>query len=50
MAEDVFRRERGRVLAAFLARPRIFRTAYFHTRYEAPARENITRAILRYAI
>ena len=50
VAEDVFRRERGRILTGFLARPRIFRTDHFFGRYEARARDNITGAIRRYAI
>lgn len=50
VAEDVFRRERTRILAGFLARPRIFWTDHFHERHEARARDNITGAIRRYAI
>ncbi len=47
VTEEVFRCERGRILAGFLARPRIFRTDYFHERHEARARKNIGRAIQR---
>ncbi len=50
VAEDVFRHERARILTGFLARPRIFRTDHFCERFEARARENIARAIRRYAI
>jgi len=50
VAEDVFRRERGKILVGFLARPRIFRTDHFCERFEARARDNIARAIRRYAV
>ena len=50
VAEDVFRRERRRILTGFLDRPRIFWTDHFCERYEARARDNIARAIRRYAI
>lgn len=42
--EDVYRRERGRVLAGFLVRPRLYHTAHFRERFEARARENLRRS------
>jgi predicted metal-dependent HD superfamily phosphohydrolase len=41
----LFRRKRREILKAFLARPRIYRTAALHERFEAAARDNLTRAI-----
>jgi predicted metal-dependent HD superfamily phosphohydrolase len=41
----LFRRKRREILKAFLARPRIYRTAALHERFEAAARGNLTRAI-----
>jgi predicted metal-dependent HD superfamily phosphohydrolase len=41
----LFRRKRREILRAFLARPRIYRTAALHERLEAAARDNLTRAI-----
>lgn len=46
--EDIFRRERARVLAAFLARPRIYHTPYFGDALEQRARANLSAAIRRY--
>ena len=46
--EDIFRRERGRVLAAFLTRPRIYQTPYFSDALEQRARANLSAAIQRY--
>ena len=43
--EDVFRRERARVLAGFLARPRIYYTATFVAALEQRARVNLDGAI-----
>jgi predicted metal-dependent HD superfamily phosphohydrolase len=43
--EDQFRRRRREILQSFLARPAIYATPWFHERYEAPARENLTRSI-----
>ncbi|MDP3761023.1 MAG: N-methyl-D-aspartate receptor NMDAR2C subunit [Ramlibacter sp.] len=45
--EDDFRAGRRRVLGEFLARPRLYSTEYFHSRYERPARENLARALAR---
>jgi len=50
VAENVFRRERGKILTGFLARPRIFWTDHFCERFEARARDNIAGAIRQYAI
>lgn len=47
--EDVFRRERGRVLMSFLARPRVYHTDFFRERLEEPARANLRRALARYS-
>jgi predicted metal-dependent HD superfamily phosphohydrolase len=41
----LFRQKRREILEAFLARPHIFSTAYFQTKYEAPARANLDRSI-----
>lgn len=46
--ESVYRRERGRILAGFLARPRIYQTDFFADSYEARARLNLRRALDRY--
>lgn len=46
--EAIFRRERGRVLAGFLARPRIYQTDIFAATYENRARLNLRRALDRY--
>lgn len=43
--EDAFRAGRANVLGGFLARPAIYRTPLFRERFEAPARENLERAI-----
>jgi predicted metal-dependent HD superfamily phosphohydrolase len=43
--DDLFRRKRREILELFLARPRIFSTDYFHTKYETPARTNLERSI-----
>jgi predicted metal-dependent HD superfamily phosphohydrolase len=43
--EPEFRARRARVLAGFLARPRIYATAPFHDALEHRARENLTRTI-----
>jgi len=45
---DIFRRERGRLLAAFLARPRIYQTPYFSDALEQQTRANLNAAIQRY--
>jgi predicted metal-dependent HD superfamily phosphohydrolase len=41
----LFRGKRREILEAFLARPRIFNTDYFRSRYEAQARANLERSI-----
>ena len=46
--EDIFRRERARVLAGFLARPRIYHTPYFVDALEQRARANLEAALRRY--
>lgn len=48
--EPIFRRERGRVLAGFLARPRIYQTDYFANLFEIRARTNLRRAIKNYRL
>jgi predicted metal-dependent HD superfamily phosphohydrolase len=45
--EDEFRAGRRRVLGEFLARPRLYSTGYFHSRFERQARENLERALAR---
>ena len=46
--DDIFRRERARLLEVFLARPRLYVTPYFRDRLEARARANLAWAIARY--
>ena len=46
--EDVFRRERARVLAGFLARQRIYQTSHFSHALEQRARANLEAAIQDY--
>ncbi len=45
--EDEYRAKRRRVLGEFLARPRLYSTDYFYSRYERQARENLSRALAR---
>jgi predicted metal-dependent HD superfamily phosphohydrolase len=45
--EDEFRAGRRRVLGDFLARPRLYSTESFHSRFERQARENLGRALAR---
>lgn len=46
--EAAYRAGRGRVLARFLERPRIYQTDYFYSRLEDAARANLKQAIERY--
>ncbi|CUS02658.2 conserved protein of unknown function [Candidatus Promineifilum breve] len=46
--EVIYRRERARVLAGFLERPRIYQTPFFFDRWEKQARANITVALQKY--
>jgi len=41
----LFRRKRAEILDSFLARPAIYSTTPFRTKYEAPARRNLAAAI-----
>lgn len=43
--EPIYRASRSEVLAGFLKRRSIYQTDYFRSRYEAPARENLERAL-----
>jgi predicted metal-dependent HD superfamily phosphohydrolase len=47
--EDAFRARRAEILRGFLARPALFTTASMASRFEAPARANLARAIARLA-
>jgi predicted metal-dependent HD superfamily phosphohydrolase len=47
--EDVFRRERRKILERFLQRPRLYGTALFHERFDAAARVNLARSIAQLA-
>ena len=47
VGEPVFRERRAQILEEFLARPRIFTTAPFRTKYETTARANLRRSIAR---
>ncbi len=44
-SDDVYRKGRIKVLQGFLMRPQIYHTQFFQNRYEAQARENITKLI-----
>ncbi len=46
--DDIFGRERARLLEVFLARPRLYFTPYFSERLEAQARANLALAMARY--
>ena len=41
----VFRRKRAEILEGFLARPSIFSTVHFRSRYERQARDNLARSL-----
>jgi predicted metal-dependent HD superfamily phosphohydrolase len=43
--EPLFRSKRAEILESFLARPTLYSTMPFLTKYEAPARRNLTAAI-----
>jgi predicted metal-dependent HD superfamily phosphohydrolase len=43
--DALFRQKRREILETFLARPRIFSTDYFRSKYEAQARNNLERSI-----
>lgn len=43
--EAVFRAKRAEILESFLARPRIYHSAFFNERHEAAARLNLSAAI-----
>jgi predicted metal-dependent HD superfamily phosphohydrolase len=45
--EAAFRTGRARILRAFLARPRLYGSAWMRERLEAAARENLTRSIAK---
>jgi predicted metal-dependent HD superfamily phosphohydrolase len=48
--EDLFRRERAKILRRFLARTRtgyLYRTPSFRRKYETQARENLARSLVR---
>jgi predicted metal-dependent HD superfamily phosphohydrolase len=45
--EPIYRAERARLLARFLSRGSVYRTAWFRDRYEAAARRNLERAVRR---
>jgi predicted metal-dependent HD superfamily phosphohydrolase len=47
--DEAFRQGRGNVLNGFLARPRLYGTAYFHALLERQARDNLQRALARLA-
>jgi len=42
---EVYREKRRAVLQGFAQRPRLYTTAHFHARCDAPARENLARAL-----
>ncbi len=45
VAASVFAEKRAELLESFLARPRLFATAWFYDRYEAQARRNLRWAV-----
>lgn len=42
---SIYRRNRGKLLKSFLSQESIYKTEYFHTRLEQPARENLRAEI-----
>ena len=47
VAKDVFSAERSAILKSFLDRPTIYSTQFFRNKYEAQARRNIARSLVR---
>lgn len=47
VAEPFFRAGRSAILASFLERPSIYGTGFFRKKYEATARQNLSRSIAR---
>jgi predicted metal-dependent HD superfamily phosphohydrolase len=47
--DEAFRQGRAHILSGFLARPRLYSTAYFHSVLERQARDNLQRALARLA-
>ena len=45
VSEPVYREKRGEILAAFLNRPRIYLTDWFHARHDRRARKNLAMLI-----
>jgi predicted metal-dependent HD superfamily phosphohydrolase len=45
--EPLFRQERRKVLQEFVGRSSLYSTALFRERYEAQARENLSRSLAR---
>ena len=45
--DDIYRPRRAKVLSGFLVRERLFLTDAYHLSHDAPARENLRRAISR---
>ena len=43
----LFRRKRGAILQAFLARPSLYSTPWLRGRFEAQARSNLQRSVAR---
>jgi predicted metal-dependent HD superfamily phosphohydrolase len=44
---NIFTTKRAEILEKFLARPRIFGTDFFFSKYEAQARENLMESVRR---
>ena len=47
--EPIYRRGRSEILRGFLERASIFQTTWFRSRFEAPARANLERALTKLA-